>query len=67
MDRVQALREAFDATMQDPAFLDEARRAKLDIDPASGPALAAVAAEILSAPKPVRDRLASIIRVRERR
>ncbi len=66
-ERVQALREAFDATMKDPAFLEEARRVKLEIDPVSGAGLANIAAEILAAPKPVRDRLASIIVVRERR
>jgi tripartite-type tricarboxylate transporter receptor subunit TctC len=32
-DRVAALREAFDAVMKDPAFLAEAARRKLDIDP----------------------------------
>jgi tripartite-type tricarboxylate transporter receptor subunit TctC len=65
-ERVKALRAAFDATMQDPAFLDEARRAKLDLDPVSGVELARIAGGILSAPKPIRDKLASIIMVRKR-
>ena len=65
-ERLKALRDAFDATMKDPAFLDEARRAKLDLDPVSGVELARTAGEILSAPKPIRDKLASIILVRKR-
>ncbi len=35
-DRVKLLQNAFMATMKDPAFLAEARRAHLDIDPRSG-------------------------------
>jgi tripartite-type tricarboxylate transporter receptor subunit TctC len=66
VERVKALRDAFDATMKDPAFLDEARRAKLDIDPVPGVELARIASDILSSPKPIRDKLASIILVRKR-
>jgi hypothetical protein len=53
--------------MKDPAFIEEAKRAKLDIDPVSGSALAKIAADILSSPQPIKDRLASIIIVKERR
>jgi tripartite-type tricarboxylate transporter receptor subunit TctC len=35
-DRLQALRQAFDATMKDPEFLADARRQNLDIDPLGG-------------------------------
>jgi tripartite-type tricarboxylate transporter receptor subunit TctC len=65
-ERVKALRDAFDATLKDPAFLQEARRAKLEIDPTPGVELARIAAEILSSPKPIRDKLASIVVVRRR-
>ena len=41
-ERVRALREAFAATMKDPAFLAECERAGVDIDPASGEELAAL-------------------------
>jgi tripartite-type tricarboxylate transporter receptor subunit TctC len=67
MERVKALRDAFEATMKDPAFLNEAKRSKLDIDPVSGDALSRIAAGILSSPQPIKDRLASIIQVKERR
>jgi tripartite-type tricarboxylate transporter receptor subunit TctC len=35
-ERVQALRRAYDATMKDPGFLEEARQRKLEVDPRSG-------------------------------
>ena len=35
-ERVHALRRAFDATMKDPAFLEEARQRKLEVDPRTG-------------------------------
>jgi hypothetical protein len=35
-DRVDALRRAFDATMRDPAFLEEARRQKLEVSTLTG-------------------------------
>jgi tripartite-type tricarboxylate transporter receptor subunit TctC len=60
-DRVEALRKGFDATMQDPAFLEEAKRQSLDIEPSSGVELERVVNEILSTPKSVSNRLAEII------
>jgi tripartite-type tricarboxylate transporter receptor subunit TctC len=65
-ERVKALRDAFDATMKDPAFLEEAKRSKLDIEPVSGTELQSVVADILASPKAVRDRLASILSAGER-
>jgi tripartite-type tricarboxylate transporter receptor subunit TctC len=47
-DRVKALRAAFDATMKDKAFLDEAKKRKIPIEAQNGEALAKVAAEIAS-------------------
>ena len=35
-DRVDTLRKAFQDTLKDPAFLADARKAKLDIEPISG-------------------------------
>jgi tripartite-type tricarboxylate transporter receptor subunit TctC len=35
-DRVEALRRAFDATMKDPAFIEEAKKTKIDLDPLTG-------------------------------
>lgn len=44
--RANALRRAFDATMKDPAFLSEAAKSKLEIDPMTGEDLAKLVAEI---------------------
>jgi tripartite-type tricarboxylate transporter receptor subunit TctC len=42
-DRAEALKAAFMATMEDPAFLDEAKRAGIEIDrPVDGPTVEAV-------------------------
>jgi hypothetical protein len=38
-DRVQILRKAFTETMKDPAFLAEAKKANLDINPGDGAGL----------------------------
>ncbi len=65
-DRVKALRDAFDATMKDPAFLEEAKKTGLDINPISGAELQKVVADIIDTPKPVRDRLAAILSLIDR-
>ena len=36
MDRVETLRNAFDATMRDPAFLEEGRKLQAQISPTTG-------------------------------
>jgi hypothetical protein len=41
-DRAQALRAAFDATMKDQAFLADAARTGVDIDPIDGAAVEAL-------------------------
>ena len=64
IERVNALRAAFDATMKDPAFLEEAKRIKLDVQPTSGQRLQEIVTDILSAPEPIKARLAPIILIR---
>jgi tripartite-type tricarboxylate transporter receptor subunit TctC len=49
-DRVAALRAAFDATMKDPAYLAEAKKLKIDVDPMTGAELAAFVAQISHTP-----------------
>jgi tripartite-type tricarboxylate transporter receptor subunit TctC len=46
-DRVQILRKGFMDTMKDPAFLAEAQKASLDVNPDDGPALEQNVKEIL--------------------
>lgn len=47
-DRVAALRAAFDATVNDPAFLSEAEKGRMDINVQSGDRLAALVREMSS-------------------
>ena len=50
-ERVAALRRAFDLTMQDPAFLAEAAKLRLEIEPVAADELQALVAEIARTPK----------------
>jgi len=45
-DRLSALRHAFDDTMKDPEFLDEARKTNLTIGPMTGEALQKLVADV---------------------
>ena len=49
-DRVAALRKAFDDTMKDPAYLAEAQKLKIDVDPMNGAELAAFVEQISKTP-----------------
>jgi tripartite-type tricarboxylate transporter receptor subunit TctC len=49
-DRVQALRAAFDATMKDADFLDDAKQAKVDISPITGAELEALVRRTIETP-----------------
>ena len=60
-NRVKALREAFNAMVNSPAFLDEAKKLSLDINPVSGEELQKIVSEIVDTPKPIADRLNAII------
>jgi tripartite-type tricarboxylate transporter receptor subunit TctC len=50
-DRKAALRAAFDATMKDPQFLEEAGKLDLEISPVSAAAIDAFLADIYRTPK----------------
>jgi tripartite-type tricarboxylate transporter receptor subunit TctC len=54
-ERIAALRKAFDDTMKDPAFLAEADKTKLEVEPVSGEEVQALVTEIYkSSPKVVK-------------
>ena len=55
-ERVDALRAAFDATMRDGAFLEEAAKIKLDIRPLPGTEVQALIAGVFSTPPDVADK-----------
>jgi tripartite-type tricarboxylate transporter receptor subunit TctC len=52
-DRRQALRDAFMATMKDPAFLAETKKLQLSIDPTSGEEMARIVSEAYALPEPL--------------
>jgi tripartite-type tricarboxylate transporter receptor subunit TctC len=52
-DRVQALRAAFDATMTDPVFRQDAEKSKMEVEPMSGAAIDKMLSEIYASPPEV--------------
>jgi tripartite-type tricarboxylate transporter receptor subunit TctC len=56
------LRAAFDATMKDPEFIEDAKRSKLDLEPEDGAHLAALINKIYATPKPIIERVANLIK-----
>jgi len=59
--RVAALRKAFDETMQDPAFLAEAKRLQLDVEPMQGEEVAALVRSVLATPPAVVTRVRKVL------
>ena len=49
-ERVTAVRRAFDATMKDPAYLAEADKLKIDVDPLTGEEVAALVDQVTRTP-----------------
>ncbi len=56
-DRVEALQKAFMETLADPELLADAKRANFDVNPVSGPDVAALIAKAYAAPKSVVERV----------
>ncbi len=61
VERVKALRDAFDAMVKDPVFLAEAGKEHFDINPVSGADMQKIITDIVATPKPIADRLLQII------
>jgi tripartite-type tricarboxylate transporter receptor subunit TctC len=61
-DRLKMLREAFNATMTDADFVAEVKRSKLDLEPEDGQHLATLIMKIYATPKPIVDRITSLIK-----
>lgn len=59
---LKTLRDAFDATMKDPAFIAEAAKRKYAIDPENGATLQALIDKAYATPKPIIDRIAKLIK-----
>ncbi len=60
-DRVKILRDAFVKTLSDPEALDEAKKARMDVDPATGEELEKLVNEIFSSPPEVVERVKKIL------
>jgi hypothetical protein len=52
-ERARALREAFEATMRDPAFLAEAKQMRFDVEPLSGEEMTKLIASLYASPPDV--------------
>jgi tripartite-type tricarboxylate transporter receptor subunit TctC len=59
-DRLAVLRTAFDATMKDRQFLEDAARTHIDIDAIAGAAIDELMARMYATPKPVIDKVMAI-------
>lgn len=64
-DRVKALREAFQATTKDPAFLEDIKRSGSEFDPESGEYLEALAKKVAATPSAVVERTAAALRAKK--
>lgn len=61
-DRLKMLRDAFDATMKDPAFIAEAKLRKFDVSPENGAHLQALIDKAYATPHEIIERIATLIR-----
>ena len=59
--RVEILRRAFDATMKDPDFLVDAKKANLDIEPITGPEMERLVAGIFKLDPKLTEKLKNIL------
>jgi tripartite-type tricarboxylate transporter receptor subunit TctC len=60
-ERVQALRDAFESTMQDPLFRADAQKIGLELSPLGGEAIDRLIAQIQATPEPVVERLRRLL------
>jgi hypothetical protein len=63
-ERVAALRRAFDATLADPVFLDDAAKQSLEIGPKGGAELQQIVAALIDAPPDVLERIRRAIQIK---
>lgn len=59
---LKMLRDAFDATMKDPDFLAEAKKARLEVNPVTGADLTAFVKKIYATPKPIVDKVVAAMK-----
>ena len=60
-DRVKILRDAYVKTLSDPDVLEEAKKGRMDVDPATGEELETLVKEIFDSPPEVVERVKKIL------
>jgi hypothetical protein len=60
-DRIKLLRDAFAKTLNDPEVLEEAKKARMDVEPTPGADLESLVKEIFDAPAHVLDRVKKML------
>jgi tripartite-type tricarboxylate transporter receptor subunit TctC len=60
-DRLKTLRDAFNASMSDPALIADAEKRRLELDPGTGEELESLAKEVMSAPPDVVQRVQKLL------
>jgi len=60
-DRVKIVRDAFDKIVKDPAYLADAQKRNLEIDPSSGDEIQKLAKEVVAAPPDVVERVKKLM------
>jgi tripartite-type tricarboxylate transporter receptor subunit TctC len=63
-ERIAALRRAFDATLADPAFLEDAGKQNLEIGARGGEELQKIVADLIDTPAAVTERVARAIQIK---
>ena len=61
-DRVQILRDAFDKTMKDPAFLADAKKQRLDIEPLGGAKIQKMIVDLYASPAKLVERAKAAVK-----
>jgi tripartite-type tricarboxylate transporter receptor subunit TctC len=64
-ERIEILRKAFDATLKDPALIEEAAKQRLDLMPMTGAEMEAVFAKLYALPPPVLERARALANTQE--
>jgi tripartite-type tricarboxylate transporter receptor subunit TctC len=60
-DRLKMLRDAFQKTMNDPAFLSDVKLRKLEVEPDSGETLEAIAKQVMAQPRDIVERMKKLL------
>jgi tripartite-type tricarboxylate transporter receptor subunit TctC len=60
-DRVTLLRRAFDETLKDAAFLTDADKMRLEIDPLTGERVQEIVGRVLGTPRPIINQIQSVL------